>query len=265
MHTHLPTDQDIADAKSRMEKRKEALGLAEAPPVFKHSATSRKITFLHTWVTRAQLSHITSMEGYDKLAQQNPAKAEQIMQTQVLQECVLWPKDFNMSDQALLESFPAGVLPSLYQAIMKDSGFDPRTGADRIVSIPKEPVELTPEEIAVLKRNHPLASRFDIIGERVFTVSELDLQTGRPKVYATRYYIYTAIDRATFTTASMTKTKNEYNDTILAAGVLYPDPATLNWDQEPGNYDEWVVGAIMALSGFQDDDPSYEAETSEEL
>lgn len=249
-----PTPEEASGIKTVFLKRQKTLGAKDEAPVFQKTLTKRGLVFLYTWLTRATDAKIVGSEGYQKLFAQDPRKAEEYRQLQVLQECVLWPTDFAPSDQVYMGEYPAGVVSGLYRAIQEDSALFETSGNDKIIAKPDE-VEPADEEMAQLVAANEFARRFGMVGHRLFVLREPDTQTGLAKVIPLKHFFFSAVDRETYQTA-MSMPQEEGMRFLVKAALIWP--RTVDFGKEPTGYLDWLFNAVMVLSGFTEEDPSIE-------
>ena len=247
---HIPTDDDIAKVKDAIAKAAQLEG-KPTRPVFKKTFSNGKVCFLYTWMTYDKYDKIVSDKMYLQALEKDPAQAQKFVQLQVLQECVLWPPTFNPAAREELQPYPAGVVGTLTDAIMLASGFTQDVAPDSVIVAPPKPDDITEEEVTALINEHPIASSFGVAFEKPFFVRDFNFDSGEYEPLTTRYYIYTQVNRETYSKAKEMQNDEEALLFVLNSCVLWPK--NVDWGKEPANYLEWLFKSIMVQSGFGGD------------
>ena len=271
---HVPTPEECEQIKQAALARADALGQA-APLVFRASFCNDQVQFICQWLDHATWKGIIENADYQKHLETQPEAAEYFLRLKVFQKCVLWPPQFKPHVSEQNQPYPAGVIGNLLNYIMFMSGFTKEVVPDKLIVLPPAPVEPSQEVLEALMVAHPLACKFNLAFEKAFFVRDYVAAIQDYGLAATRYYIYTTIDRQTY--QAVQQDQDTGLEIALNNCVLWPVPAALEdmaaanaakygplvevvkahpeiprvaWDDEPAQYGEWLVNSIMLESGF---------------
>jgi len=247
---HTTTEEDIQKVKDFLEKR---LTLEGKPmqPVYKASFNKGKIEFLYSWITNQMYQHLMDNKTYQNALKTNPIEAQKFLNTQILQDCVLWPDTFDPTLRDELQPYPAGIIPGLIERIQIQSGFVENAAPDSVIIPPTVPEPPTEEEIKALLEKHPIGKKFNEAFGLPFFTRDYDYAEQQYILVPTRYYIFTALDGATYKKARDLGQGEEALAFVLESCVLWPEQ--VNWNDEPANYGQWLFNAVMTQSGFSVD------------
>lgn len=249
---HIVTQEIIDEVKARLVAYCESRDIPE-PTIFKKAFPGGKLQFICKWLTDEEYREITDRDDFRAFVKRDRDAAELHLHRKILEKCVLWPSTFDPLMAAKSGQYPAGIIDGLIEAIMTQSGFTQEAVPEQVLDAP-EVTNYTLDEAIALVKDHPCYQKHGILLSRVFFVRNFDLTTGETIAIPVKNYLYGPIDRGIYAASQAAKTREEAQDIVLKAAIMWPK--NIDWAQEPANYAQWLVAAVMEASAFGNGDPS---------